>query len=263
MGIRIHCPNGHRLNVKAFLAGKRGICPKCGARFDIPLESEVNHHAPQAQWAPSANTPTPTLPVSAAQSDPIAESPDAVWYVRTAAGGEYGPASGDVMKAWLAEGRVTSDSWVWRDGWPEWRQASTSFPQFASPTNRMKAIVPPAPPSAPVATATTSAPWPDPHADDAVVIEEVLTVPEFSNNGAPAVDPLTATTMRHAAARESFRRHMLVMTAILIASAIILVVVAVYLLVVKQSAPPKAVDDNPPAVSSSSEPARSPTAIEQ
>lgn len=39
MGIRFVCPNGHRLNVKTFLAGRRGICPFCGAKFTIPLES--------------------------------------------------------------------------------------------------------------------------------------------------------------------------------------------------------------------------------
>jgi hypothetical protein len=39
MGIRLHCPNGHKVHVKAFLAGKRGVCPECGARFDIPLHS--------------------------------------------------------------------------------------------------------------------------------------------------------------------------------------------------------------------------------
>ena len=39
MGIRFLCPNGHRLNVKEFLAGKRGICPECDARFLVPLES--------------------------------------------------------------------------------------------------------------------------------------------------------------------------------------------------------------------------------
>ena len=36
MGIRFVCPNGHKLNVKAFLAGKRGICPDCDARFIVP-----------------------------------------------------------------------------------------------------------------------------------------------------------------------------------------------------------------------------------
>jgi hypothetical protein len=39
MGIRLQCPNGHKVHVKAFLAGKRGVCPECGARFDIPLEA--------------------------------------------------------------------------------------------------------------------------------------------------------------------------------------------------------------------------------
>ena len=40
MGIRFFCPEcGHKMNVKTFLAGKRGICPKCDARVDIPLES--------------------------------------------------------------------------------------------------------------------------------------------------------------------------------------------------------------------------------
>lgn len=39
MGIRFFCPRGHKLNVKAELAGKVGICPKCGERMLIPLES--------------------------------------------------------------------------------------------------------------------------------------------------------------------------------------------------------------------------------
>lgn len=39
MGIRFQCPNGHRLNVKTFLAGERGICPECDARFVVPAES--------------------------------------------------------------------------------------------------------------------------------------------------------------------------------------------------------------------------------
>jgi hypothetical protein len=37
MGIRFTCPSGHKLHVKSFLAGKRGICPHCGATFQIPL----------------------------------------------------------------------------------------------------------------------------------------------------------------------------------------------------------------------------------
>jgi len=39
MGIRFYCPNGHKLNVKEFQAGRRGICPYCGAKIQIPLQS--------------------------------------------------------------------------------------------------------------------------------------------------------------------------------------------------------------------------------
>ena len=38
MGIKFLCPNGHKMNVKAFLAGKRGKCPKCGASVRIPWQ---------------------------------------------------------------------------------------------------------------------------------------------------------------------------------------------------------------------------------
>ena len=39
MGIKFRCPNGHKLNVKSFLAGKKGVCPKCGTSMRIPSES--------------------------------------------------------------------------------------------------------------------------------------------------------------------------------------------------------------------------------
>jgi len=41
MGIRFLCPNGHKLNVKSFLAGKRAICPDCGARVLVPTPEET------------------------------------------------------------------------------------------------------------------------------------------------------------------------------------------------------------------------------
>jgi GYF domain 2 len=39
MGIKFYCPNGHKMHVKDFLAGKRGLCPKCGVRVEIPMTS--------------------------------------------------------------------------------------------------------------------------------------------------------------------------------------------------------------------------------
>jgi hypothetical protein len=234
MGIRFFCPNGHRLNVKSFLAGKRGVCPDCGIGLEIPMESDARALSskkkavqaggiseddkatavldqpepdrPEADISIPANTPTPPaaplhndfalpasiglppaalpepvlpspvlptpavatpnydlgtvrpagtpvprpvvpsgvpLPASAgptpptpvpsvppAGNDPIAEAPNAIWYVRPTAGGQYGPARGDVMRKWLTEGRVTNDSLVWREGWPDWRGAAKIFPDL-------------------------------------------------------------------------------------------------------------------------------------
>jgi hypothetical protein len=41
MGIRFNCPSGHKLNVKEFLAGKRGVCPQCGAKCVSPTPAEA------------------------------------------------------------------------------------------------------------------------------------------------------------------------------------------------------------------------------
>lgn len=221
MGIRFWCPNGHKLNVKTFQAGRRGICPYCGARFVIPTEStrhagagdrmpeplEHSVHeggfatppaaapagshaaaapgaagpglggsyapaqpgpteypagpstlfgggpaapaAPAADYAPAvdfAAAPqaafqslplTPTAPAVAGGApsgsmDPLAEAPDVVWYVRPPTGGQFGPATADVMRNWIAEGRVSPDSLVWREGWRDWQEAGTVFPALGA-----------------------------------------------------------------------------------------------------------------------------------
>src|SRR5581483_2257198 len=50
---------GHILNVKSELAGKRGICPKCQARFDIPMESTVERRSRRSKSS-SEDLPEPT-----------------------------------------------------------------------------------------------------------------------------------------------------------------------------------------------------------
>jgi hypothetical protein len=80
MGIRFLCPNGHRLNVKTFLAGERGICPQCDARFIVPTESggqvsaiaesDLTTAAPELPLAP---TEAPTSPFET----PLVEDDDA------------------------------------------------------------------------------------------------------------------------------------------------------------------------------------------
>ncbi len=229
MGIRFYCPNGHKLHVKAFQAGLRGICPYCGMPVDIPLQStrpsskeerlarkrqaggggaqdrpapilqepaggtaperrEVGTGAARSGTSPgsaptaAAGTGAPATPQSGAQGAAIArgeayaggpwgqvpaqdaagarssgtpaspgvqpaapplvtrtthdlsvldEAPNAVWYVRPSAGGQYGPATADVLRTWLAEGRIAHDTLVWREGWRDWREAGEVFPQLA------------------------------------------------------------------------------------------------------------------------------------
>jgi len=90
MGIRCYCPNGHKLNIKEFLAGRMGICPHCGLKFPIPKEStrgvskkrrgKKRREEPAAQAIPlaenhipgpiAAETQTPTGPPGAAMPQP-------------------------------------------------------------------------------------------------------------------------------------------------------------------------------------------------
>ena len=156
MGIKFLCPNGHKLHVKAFLSGKKAICPKCGVRVVVPsdgqqvddaqLEADPASSAAEAVdlqplTATAVGLADSTHPASNAASaiaspaaliDPIDDAPSAVWYVRPATGGQFGPASGEIMRAWIVEGRVGASSLVWRAGWQEWRAASAIFPQLGS-----------------------------------------------------------------------------------------------------------------------------------
>src|SRR5215210_2124144 len=73
MGIRFNCPSGHKLNVKEFLAGKRGVCPQCGAKFIIPRPTErTGSEAPQpvgvglSQSVEIATSSTPSHQVTSA-----------------------------------------------------------------------------------------------------------------------------------------------------------------------------------------------------
>jgi hypothetical protein len=167
MGIRFHCPKGHKLNVKEFQAGRTGICPFCGEKVRIPLEStrpsskqrkaskaaavavaeppgeaialELLPSMPEAPETPVVpETPAPTL------ADPLADGGEVVWYVRPASGGQFGPATPDVMRGWLVEGRVGADSLVWREGWRDWQTAGGVFPQFSpnQPAPAIEAVVP-------------------------------------------------------------------------------------------------------------------------
>lgn len=177
MGIRFLCPEGHKLHVKTFLAGKRAVCPKCGAKVVVPSESQPadllaavkggesgvlpDVSAPaaavvapivEATSAPAtavtaaaqAVSPSPVSSTRASVPDALAENPAALWYVHHPSLGQFGPATADVFRTWLSEGRVSGDSLVWRAGWAEWQSAAATFPQVLR-TNEAAAAVATAP----------------------------------------------------------------------------------------------------------------------
>jgi len=92
------------------------------------------------------------MPQATPIADAIGEAPQAVWYVRPPSGGQYGPAGGEIMRKWIGEGRVSGDSLVWREGWPDWRAAGTVFPTLATTAPATASPVPQA--AAPVPAAT-------------------------------------------------------------------------------------------------------------
>jgi hypothetical protein len=75
MGIRFNCPNGHKLNVKEFLAGKRGVCPQCGAKFIIPELGEARQSVGVGQ---TQSIEIAVSPSASHQSASIAASPSII-----------------------------------------------------------------------------------------------------------------------------------------------------------------------------------------
>lgn len=158
MGIRFACHACQKsLNIKSELAGKRGVCPQCGTRFRIPSGNSAYSSplidtglaltsAPGSAMVanPSPRSvPQPVVPHPVASANgngmpatqSLLDDPTAVWYVRPPSGGQYGPATGDVLRAWITEQRVTSTSLIWRDGWPQWRSANEALSEFGATTS--------------------------------------------------------------------------------------------------------------------------------
>lgn len=148
MGVRFACHAcGKRLHVKAELAGKRGICPTCQARIRIPREDaeSLPDQREQSAAGPAAaagSSQAATTRGAAATGDPSAKQPgamqgllesepEAVWYVRPPSGGQYGPASSELLRQWIGEQRVAASALLWREGWPQWRVARDALPEFA------------------------------------------------------------------------------------------------------------------------------------
>ncbi len=81
---------------------------------------------------PAVNDSTSLATRSATEPLPatLRESIGAVWFVRPTSGGQFGPANADLLMDWIKERRVTKDCLIWREGWKDWRTASTALPEL-------------------------------------------------------------------------------------------------------------------------------------
>ena len=153
MGIRFYCPNGHKLNVKEKLAGKRGVCPHCGVKLLIPQKStrpssrderenqqklvanssgnpnEFDVFSDEQGTAEIATSHDEAANVAGAFSE-AADDPGVVWYVQLSDGQRFGPATLSIMRSWVRERRIGPNMMVWREGWQDWVEARHVFPEI-------------------------------------------------------------------------------------------------------------------------------------
>jgi hypothetical protein len=258
MGVRFECPQGHKLHVKAHLAGQRGICPECGMRFIVPAFSggrvaEAGAETPSTAGgfvsvAVESNA-TFNAGLNAATGADVEDGDESIaWHVRPVTGGQFGPVDSATFALWISEGRVTADSWVWRAGWRDWKPGSEALKQFvpAAPLGQTSTPIPAGHPRRPLtpspalhaAVRSAAAPALPPEASFDADVGELLAVPR---NGHPAM-PTESSPIVNARALQMRRRKQLNqwLTIGLAVLALVLLIVAV---VVLRRSPPTA-DDN-------------------
>lgn len=71
-----------------------------------------------------ASIDSPMMPTA------LNEAADANWFVRPPSGGQFGPAPSHLLMAWIAECRVTAESYLWREGFADWQLASELVPEL-------------------------------------------------------------------------------------------------------------------------------------
>ena len=143
MPLEVSCPScaGH-FRVPDSAAGKKIRCPKCRGAIDVPTAAaEPPPVAPPApalspggkgaggegEAAPVAR-PAPPKPKPAPPPKP-APKPE-LWYLKTEDEEDYGPVPRDELDAWLAEGRITADCQLLREGSDQWQWAADVYEEL-------------------------------------------------------------------------------------------------------------------------------------
>jgi len=100
----------------------------------------TNTPRPESNLSPQHALPQPSDPGPTLEQ--VLGGGQATWYVRPPSGGQYGPADGPTLGQWIQEGRVSETAMIWRDGWPDWRNAKQVLPIFGTHAAR---VAPPQP----------------------------------------------------------------------------------------------------------------------
>lgn len=137
MPIEVFCDSCQKkLRVPDTAAGKRIKCPKCQGVISVPaapggsgsLSGTVPTVAKSGgKSSPSMSVPKTSTPKSGLGKRPVLEQ----WHVQTEDGQQYGPVSRQELDQWHADGRITVDTQLLRDGGEQWQWASDLYPDLA------------------------------------------------------------------------------------------------------------------------------------
>ena len=100
------------------------------------LNPAVLKHSVEPNLASDGSiAPVDTSSIPQGINDPLSDFQKPIWYVCPPTGGKYGPASGEMVRKWIQESRVTADCLMWREGWIDWKKADTVIPDL-KPLNK-------------------------------------------------------------------------------------------------------------------------------
>lgn len=161
MPVEVSCSScSGRFRVPDTAAGKKIKCPKCQSVIAVPAASGAPA-APSAPAAPAGQSPAQqaagapsSAPKVLPKAQPLAtpKTKADLWHLKTEDGETYGPVSRPELDSWYAEGRITIDSQLLKDGSQQWQWASDLYPELTPPDDSA-ATQPPAAPGAPAFSA--------------------------------------------------------------------------------------------------------------
>ena len=142
MPLEVTCPScsGH-FRVPDSAAGKKIRCPKCKGAMDVPAEPVATAppaEAPEFVPPPVERTSLASdVPAKAAPPRPKSAPPPAkpqpkpeMWFFKSEEGEDYGPVPRNELDAWHAEGRITADCQLLREGSDQWQWAGDIYAEL-------------------------------------------------------------------------------------------------------------------------------------